>query len=91
MIKILNEEVVTYNPEEVVKLAEALLTRMNNEHIRHSNQIGKLFNQYGKELDRLSAEIDKEAQLYYKNLEQIRRDEEEQLTGPFSIHLTYPS
>lgn len=85
------EEVGAYNPEEALKNADDLLKRMNAEHTRHTQQIGKLFQQYGNELDKLTKELDKEAQLYYKNLEQIRKDEEELLAGPYSIHLTYPA
>lgn len=91
MIRIINEddEIVTYEPDAVMKTADEVLSMYTTEHERHRKQVGTIFNQNKGDLDKLTKALDVEAQTYAKNIEQIRRQEEELLSGKFDIHLMY--
>lgn len=91
MLKIINEDdnIVTYEPDVVMKTADEVLSLYTAEHERHRKQVGTIFNQNKSELDKLTKALDSEAQTYSNNIEQIRRQEEELLSGKFGIHLMY--
>lgn len=91
MIQIITEEdnIVVFEPDVVMKTANDIMSLYMSEHERHRKQVGNIFNQYKSDLDKLTRTLDSEAQTYSNNIEQIRKQEGDLLSGKFGIHLMY--
>ena len=90
MIRIINEadDVVVYEADEVMNLANDIMTLYTAEHERHRKVVGNIFNQNRADLDRLTQLLESESALYEQNLNKIKQQETEQLTDIYDITIS---
>ena len=91
MIRIINEadeNIVVYNADEVLELADEIMSLYTAEHERHRKAVGNIFNSNKDDLDILTKNLEMESNTYANNIEQIKQQESENLTDVFGIKIS---
>ena len=91
MIKLIteaDEDIVVYDADEVMSIADNIMSLYTQEHERHRKEVGNIFNRYKEDYETLVQYLTTENTKYKQNLDKIKAQETEELTDIYDIQIS---